>query len=590
MSSSPLRRPISVCERLEARTHFAATPALAGFVDEQVATGITSPTAMEFAPDGRLFVSQKTGALRVIKNGSLLPTPFTSLTVDSAGERGLLGIAFDPNYATNRFVYVYHTVPAPTGGSAHNRVTRFTADAANPDVAVAGSGTPILDLDNLSTATNHNGGAIHFGLDGKLYVAVGENATRANSQTLSNRLGKILRINPDGSIPTDNPFYNTATGDNRSIWALGLRNPYTFAFQPGTTKMYINDVGESTWEEVNVGEARANYGWGTTPNNIEGPLSGQTPPTIGEYRDPLHAYQHSGGTATTNGIAITGGAFYNTGAPQFPVDYTGDYFFADLGNSSVGRWIRKLEAGTGNSTLFATGLNGPVDLKVGPDGKLYYVEINVGRIGRLAAVTPAVSGVQINDGNAQRSMVNQVTVTFSRSVTLDPGAFSVVGRNGAGAGTSVSFTNPAGNPLGASATWSLSFSGSPVVGGSLADGIYDLQVVPDKVHDAAVPAQTLPGTFSTAFHRLFSDSDGDGDSDNADLFQIRSTYVKTSTDPAYKWYFDYDQSGVVDNADVFQVRSRRTLVFQGFALIADGSGGGGPQAAPQVGRRIPLRR
>src|SRR5215203_3281279 len=164
-----------------------------GFVDTAVATGLRMPTA----PDGRIFVCEQGGTLRVIKNGTLLPTPFLSATVSSVGERGLLGIAFDPNFASNGFVYVYYTAVTPT---IHNRVSRFTAAG---DVAVAGSETVILDLETLG-ATNHNGGAIHFGPDAKLYVAVGENAVGSNAQTLTNRLGKMLRINSDGSIPTDN--------------------------------------------------------------------------------------------------------------------------------------------------------------------------------------------------------------------------------------------------------------------------------------------------------------------------------------------------------------------------------------------------
>jgi glucose/arabinose dehydrogenase len=129
-----------------------------------------------------------------------------SLTVstDSNGERGLLGIAFDPNFRINKFIYVYYTVPTST---RHNRVSRFTA---NGDLAVPGSELAVLDLEDLSGATNHNGGAIHFGPDGKLYVAVGENANSSNSQTLNNRLGKMLRINSDGTIPSDNPFYTMA--------------------------------------------------------------------------------------------------------------------------------------------------------------------------------------------------------------------------------------------------------------------------------------------------------------------------------------------------------------------------------------------
>ena len=164
-----------------------------GFTQTVLAGGLSNPTAMQFAPDGRLFVCQQGGQLRVIKNGALLPTPFVTLTVNSSGERGLLGVAFDPAFSANNFVYVYYTA---TTNPRHNRVSRFTA---NGDVAVAGSETPLLDLNNLSGATNHNGGSMHFGPDGKLYIAVGENATGSNAQSLGNLLGKILRMNPDGS-------------------------------------------------------------------------------------------------------------------------------------------------------------------------------------------------------------------------------------------------------------------------------------------------------------------------------------------------------------------------------------------------------
>ncbi|PYM03200.1 MAG: hypothetical protein DMF19_00325 [Verrucomicrobia bacterium] len=329
---------------------------------------------MAFAPDGRLFVCQQGGQLRVIKNGLLLSTPFVSLTVDSSGERGLLGIAFDPNFATNHYLYVYYTVAT---SPIHNRVTRFTATG---DAAAPGSEVVILELNNLSSATNHNGGAIHFGPDGKLYIAVGENANGANSQTLSNLLGKMLRINADGTIPTDNPFFNTATGNNRAIWALGLRNPFTFAFQPGTGRMFINDVGESTYEEINDGIAGSNYGWPIT----EGPTSNPA------FRGPIYFYGH--GTSNTTGCAIVGGTFYNPPVPQFPSSYTGKYFFADLCNG----WIRVFDPATGTATAFATGISGPVDLHVGPDGALYYLALGSGgqvfRVSALPAQALNISG------------------------------------------------------------------------------------------------------------------------------------------------------------------------------------------------------
>src|SRR5258708_6396573 len=330
--------------------HAATLPT--GFTETMIANGLSSPTAMDFAPDGRLFVCLQGGQLRVIKNGSLLATPFVTLTVDSAGERGLLGVTFDPNFSANNFVYVYYTVP---GSTAHNRVSRFTASG---DVATPGSEFVLLNLNDLSSAGNHNGGAIHFGPDGKLYIAVGENANGSNSQTLSNLLGKMLRINSDGTIPTDNPFFNTS-GARREIWALGLRNPFTFAFQPGTTRMFINDVGQSTWEEINDGIAGSNYGWPIT----EGPTSDP------RFRAPLFAYGH--GSTSTTGCAITGGTFYNPATMQFPASYAGKYFFADL----CGGWIRLLDPSNNTPPDFASATSTPVALKVPPTASLYYLPI-----------------------------------------------------------------------------------------------------------------------------------------------------------------------------------------------------------------------
>jgi glucose/arabinose dehydrogenase len=322
----------------------------AGFTETAV-TGFSNPTAMEIAPDGRIFVCQQGGSLRVIKNGVLLPTPFLTLNVDPSGERGLLGIAFDPNFAGNNFLYLYYTVPT---SPRHNRVSRFTA---NGDVVVPGSEVVILELDNLSGATNHNGGAIHFGPDGKLYIAVGENAFPDNAQTLNNMLGKVLRINSNGTIPADNPFFNATTGNNRSIWAFGLRNPFTFAFQPGTGRLFINDVGANTWEEINDGIAGSNYGWPATEGVTNNPA----------FRSPLFAYQH--GFSATTGCAIAGGAFYNPAVIQFPQNFVGKYFFADL----CSNWIRVFDPASGTASGFATGVPSPVDLKVGADGSLYYL-------------------------------------------------------------------------------------------------------------------------------------------------------------------------------------------------------------------------
>lgn len=371
-----------------------------GFTETLVADSLAGPpTAMSFAPDGRLFVCLQNGRLRVVKNDVLLAQPFVDLDVDSSGERGLLGVAFDPDFATNRYVYVYYTV---NFSPIHNRVSRFTADG---DVAVLNSETPIFELTNLSSATNHNGGAIHFGPDGKLYVAVGENANPANSQTLSNLLGKMLRINPDGTVPAGNPFYDTASGTNRAIWSLGLRNPFTFAFQRGTTRMFINDVGQSTWEEINDGIAGSNYGWPIT----EGPTDDA------RFRAPLFSYMH--GNSATTGAAITGGAFYNPVTQQFPTSYAGKYFFADFGSG----WIRVLDPGNNTASDFAGGISSPVDLQVAPDGTLYYAARgNGGEIYRIRAVASQLTNISTRGrvGTGDNALIAGFIVTGSGAKNL----------------------------------------------------------------------------------------------------------------------------------------------------------------------------
>lgn len=342
-----------------------------GFVQSRVTGGLTSPTTMAFAPDGRLFVAEQGGKLRIVKSGNLLGTPFLDISgrVDSRGERGLLGVAFDPNFSTNKYVYVYYTQKAAGTVPVHNRIVRFTASG---DRAVLSSEDLILRLNNLSDRTNHNGGAIHFGKDGKLYVAVGENANPSNAQSLNNLLGKMLRINRGGTIPTDNPFYNRASGKNRAIWALGLRNPFSFGVQPGTGRIFINDVGsnesfrETPYEEINRGTKGANYGW----PKYEGPESDP------KFQGPIYAYPHAD---STSAYAITGGAFYNPATRQFPPGYAGDYFFADAPHG----WIRRYDSATDRAMGFATGMSFPVDLDVRRDGSLYVLARGSGSVERV---------------------------------------------------------------------------------------------------------------------------------------------------------------------------------------------------------------
>ncbi|GAB3699325.1 hypothetical protein GCM10027592_25250 [Spirosoma flavus] len=348
----------------------------ANFTSQSVVSGLSNPTVSVFAPDGRIFVAQQTGQLRVVKNGTLLATPFISLTVDPAGERGLLGIAFDPNFSSNQYIYLYYTIPANGNTAARNRVSRFTA---NGDVVVSGSESVVLELNNLSTATNHNGGSLAFGPDGKLYVSVGDNATRANAQNLDNYLGKILRINSDGSVPTGNPFTGGSASRQR-IWAYGLRNPYNITFQPGTGRLFINEVGEGSWEEINDATTGGkNFGWPTAEGNV---CSGTA---CAGFTFPVYTYPHGSGDG--KGCSITGGAFYNPAVPTYPSSYVGDYFFMDYCND----WMNTLDLSGQTAVRSPFMTNAPGDgltVMLGPDGNIYHLSRAQGKIFKIVYQNP----------------------------------------------------------------------------------------------------------------------------------------------------------------------------------------------------------
>jgi len=321
-----------------------------GFAEIQLASGL-DPTAMEFSPDGRLFILEKPGRVRIMKNDLLLATPFVTVSADNQNERGLSGIAFDPGFAVNGHIYLYYTVLNGSPGAAtHNRVVRVTADPSDPDRAISGSETTILDLDPISSSNNiHMGGGLFF-REGKLYIGTGEAGVGSRSQSFSSLMGKMLRINPDGSIPTDNPFYHTTSGNYRAIYALGLRNPFSFDIQAGSGMVYLNDVGghNGSYEEINELLPAANYGW---PH-----FEGSAPIGQNGYQNPVHAYPPG---SHNNGYAICGGTFYNppgTGPGRFPAGYTGLYFFGDY----VNRWVKTYNPATAEVLGFSTDHHRPI--------------------------------------------------------------------------------------------------------------------------------------------------------------------------------------------------------------------------------------
>jgi len=325
-----------------------------------------TPTAIVTAPDGRVLITTDndagTGSIEVIKDGVVLPTPALQIAMYSPGEFGINGMTVDPDFAHNNFVYVYYTT---NQGGLHNRLSRFTF---NGDTAIPGSEFIVMDFDLLGAGTIHNGGGMTFGNDGKLYVAIGDNVNSANARTLNSRLGKVVRLNSDGTIPTDNPFYNVATGANRAIYALGVRSPFTMNVDPLSGRIFFNDVGSSLFEEINALQAGGDYGWPIKEGYGNDPL----------YVDPVYAYPH--GMGMFEGCAITGGTFYHPAISQFPAQYASKYFFMDFCNG----WIDTYDLNTGAVEQFATGLTTePISLHVDALGAMYYLSVDTGRVMKI---------------------------------------------------------------------------------------------------------------------------------------------------------------------------------------------------------------
>ncbi|HRX87070.1 MAG TPA: PQQ-dependent sugar dehydrogenase [Phycisphaerae bacterium] len=329
----------------------------AGFAVTEYATGLDQPVALAFAPDGRLFIAQRTGDIRVVENGILRAVPFATFDVYTVGEGGLLGLAVSPDFAETGYVFAFIT---RTG--EEQQIVRVT------DVGGLG-GDPVVIRDNLPTnGSNHNGGCLRFGPDGALYFAIGDNGVSENAQQLTTFAGKLCRINPDGSVPADNPLV-TPTDTPRAIYALGFRNPFRFCFAPDG-RLFLNDVGSSgdgRREEINLVTAGGNYGW----PEVEGVAPAGAP---ADFIDPILTYHDEGSS-------IAGCAYYATG--QFPPAYHDTYFHLDYVSQQL--YNVPLDGDTALShDLFAQLDGGPVDLLAGPDGALYYTEIYAGRVMRIS--------------------------------------------------------------------------------------------------------------------------------------------------------------------------------------------------------------
>ena len=417
-------------------------------VAQTILTGLSNPTSLDFTPDGRnMYVSQKDGKVFTVNQGVLQSTPFIDISdiVNGVRDRGLLDIAVHPDFENTPYVYLLFTydppevnnfsgLAGPDGrGNRAGRLIRVTADVGN-DYRTAVAGSEVVLLGSNSTWNNFNGfanstddfdeppagirpdgtnlqdfiasdseshtvGAIEFGIDGNLFVSIGDGTSynamdprTVRVQDIDNLSGKVLRIDPiTGQGLSDNPFYNGNPDANRSkVYQLGLRNPFRMTVDPVSGQLFIGDVGWTQWEEINSGPAGANFGWpyyeGGSGVNLQTNQYRNLPEAqafyaSGEIATPaIYALNHS-----QSGInAIILGDVYT--GDTYPAEYQGDLFFNDLGQGIVRHVDLDANGEVNSVNTFTTGAQIVVHMQQGPDGNMYYIDLNDGQVGRWVFV------------------------------------------------------------------------------------------------------------------------------------------------------------------------------------------------------------
>lgn len=351
---------------------------------QSFADGFSNPTEIANAGDDRLFVVEKGGQIKVLNaNGSVNAMPFLDISsiISAGGERGLLGLAFHPDYDTNSFFYVNYT--NTTGDTV---IARYMTSTVDPDVADPNSGTVLLTV--VQPFSNHNGGCINFGTDGYLYISMGDGGSGGDpndyAQNLDSLLGKMLRIDVDGNnagmygIPADNPFASTEGADE--IWAYGLRNAWKFSFDKDNNDLWIADVGQSAIEEINKADptlAGLDYGWRCYEGTSEFNLTDCN--NAGTAVFPFAEYTHT----ATGGCSITGGYVYR--GTDF-INFEGMYFFADYCNNKIGM------VDTNGNIDYTIAFSGEFFTTFGQDidGELYIAGTGSGTVYRITDASLAV--------------------------------------------------------------------------------------------------------------------------------------------------------------------------------------------------------
>ncbi|HLB67418.1 MAG TPA: PQQ-dependent sugar dehydrogenase, partial [Thermoplasmata archaeon] len=323
-----------------------------------ILSGLEWPVAIDFAPDGRLFYGELlTGRVRILSGGALLETPFYAFE-DAVffGERGLLGLALHPAFETDPWVYVYYTYNDATDGRDYNRIARVWA---NGDV---GEFHEVI-LDRIPGALNHNGGVIGFGPDGMLYALVGDTEDPANAQNLSSQSGKVLRMTPEGAVPSDNPFSEVG-GADPYVFTFGHRNMFGLAHHPVTSQLYVTENGPFCNDEVNLLVPGANYGWG--PNWTCG--TPPEPPANTNQDGPeatFPVFLYDTVVAPTNAILYSG--------VEFP-DWEGDMIAGEWNTGKLRRLVLEppgYDVVVGEEVIH-TAPSGILDLEIAPDGAIWF--------------------------------------------------------------------------------------------------------------------------------------------------------------------------------------------------------------------------
>ncbi len=471
------QNPVNAVQTQAAQATFPS-----GFVAESIVDNLTYPTAMGFAAGNRTFIAQKDGQVKVWQNGTLLTTPFIDLTaeVNSAGDRGLLGMAIHPEFPEKPYIYLLYTydppgVPRYGSGSRVSRLMRVTADAINPNVASSAPDARLILIGKNSTRDNihdilsdtglpacqspdtgayvqdcipadtksHNGGAVAFGPDGMLYFSHGDGShwtftdgRSFRAQELDAMAGKVFRVDPvTGQGLADNPYYDGNPDSNRSkAYAVGFRNPFRFAIHPVTNELYVSDVGWELWEELNIGRGK-NFGWpcfeGGNGSNLpqavfQNDSTTQTRCALMNQQNTAqpaaYAYYHK---IAPGGGAMIAGAFYS--ATVYPEDYRNAMFMVDY----TRKWMKYATFDTqGLPTIhdFATNVSdnnsGPVQIVTGPDSNIYYLVVGnapgEGEVMRLrytaAGNTPPLARLD----NSVTEGALPLAVQFSALDSIDP--------------------------------------------------------------------------------------------------------------------------------------------------------------------------